>query len=87
MSVRVEGGVIHLMGRCPADDAEDLLRQIQENPDFAVDISEAKKLHTAVMQILLALSPAVQGRPSDGSLSHELMWGLISKRDRAQKNF
>jgi hypothetical protein len=65
VSVRIEGSVIYLSGRCPADDAEPLLVALQEQADCTVDLSGAQRLHTAVAQILFALKPPLLGRPSD----------------------
>jgi hypothetical protein len=61
MSVRVEEGVIHLTGRCLAEDAEALLVALQEGPERIVDLAEAQRLHLAVVQLLLAARPQICG--------------------------
>lgn len=87
MSVRIEGGFVHLEGRCLAEDAEHLLRALQDTPHLVVDIAGAQRVHTAVLQILLALRPALRGRPMEGILSREIVLSLISHGDTAGKNF
>lgn len=64
MTVRLEGDRIYLEGRCPVEDAEMLLQSLQEKP-LAVDLSRAGRLHTAVVQILMAARVEVIGEPID----------------------
>lgn len=78
MSVRIADGAIVLEGRCPAQDAEDLLRALQEMPGAPVDIARVQKLHMAVLQVLAAARPSVRGQPPTGTLSHEIFRRLIS---------
>jgi hypothetical protein len=87
MTVRVEGGTIMLEGRCPASDAEDLLVALGEDRAARVDIGGVVKLHMAVLQLLLALRPAVTGRPTTGLLSHDIFCGLISGSDSGTESF
>ncbi len=63
MSVRVEDEVIHLSGRCLAEDAEALLVALGDEPSRIVDIGAVQMLHMAVAQILLVLRPTVRGVP------------------------
>ena len=65
MSVVNTGSVIVLSGDCGVEEAETLLNLIQSHPDLAVDISGAGSVHTALWQILLALSPVLVGEPPD----------------------
>lgn len=69
MSLRIEEGAIYLEGRCMAEDAELLLVAVQENPQLPVDVAGVQRAHMAVVQVLLALKPRVQGEPSDIFLS------------------
>lgn len=87
MTVRVEGGTIILEGRCPASDAEDLLGALHECPGARVDIGGVVKLHMALLQVLLVLSPPVTGRPSTGLLSQDIFRGLNSGSDSDAENF
>lgn len=86
MSVRIEKGLIHLAGRCPAEDAEDLLRALEEHPQAVVDITGLHRLHMAVMQVLLALRPSIRGPAAMGPFSRQIFLRLISDNDRAEKN-
>jgi hypothetical protein len=64
MSVRVADGVIILEGACPVDEAESLLELLLANPGAPVDWSACGHLHTAVVQVLLAARPAMEGEPA-----------------------
>lgn len=65
MTVLLENNVIHLKGECLADDAEPLYSLWQSDPARPVDLSEAGTLHTAVVQALIVMAPAIRGAPSD----------------------
>ncbi|MDV3456044.1 hypothetical protein RZN05_03550 [Sphingomonas sp. HF-S4] len=69
MSVRVEGEVILLVGRCQAEDAEALLVALQESAARIVDLAEVQRMHLAVAQVLLAVRPTVQGSPTNAFLA------------------
>lgn len=66
MSVRLEGNIIRLEGRCHVEDAEPLLVLLQAQPGRIVDCAGAETLHTAVIQVLIALGHPVLGETSDG---------------------
>ena len=61
MSVRLEDNVIFLEGPCRVEDAEPLLGWLQADRSRVVDMTEAEHLHTAVLQILMALAPPIRG--------------------------
>ncbi len=65
MSVRLERGVVHLVGDCVVEDAEALIDLLQAAPGRAVDLGAAGALHAAVVQVLLALAPPFLGEPED----------------------
>lgn len=65
MSVRINGMMIHIEGSSPVEDAEPLLSALQCMPNAIVDLSKAVRLHSASVQILLALAPKTVGSPSD----------------------
>ena len=73
MSVRVEEGVIHLAGRCLAEDAESLLVALQEDPSRTVDLEAVQRLHLAVAQVLFAARPTVRGTPDSDFLARHLV--------------
>ncbi|MFH5923011.1 hypothetical protein [Roseomonas xinghualingensis] len=72
MSVRLEGSVIRLEGECRAEDAEPLLSLLQEEAGRVVDLTSAVRLHTAVIQVLLALRPPLAGPAGDPFLARWL---------------
>lgn len=82
MSVRIDQGTILLEGRCTVGDAEELLAAMREAPGASVDMAGVLKLHMAVLQVLLALRPAVTGRPAAGALSRDIFFQLVSGGDR-----
>lgn len=61
MSVRLDGNVIVLEGACRVEDAEPLLGWLQADRGRVVDLTEAEHLHAAVLQVLMALRPALSG--------------------------
>ena len=73
MSVLVEEGVVRLQGRCLAEDAEALLVALQEGPDRTVDLTGVTRLHLAVIQVLLAARPSVQGVPEQSFAARNLV--------------
>ncbi|WP_338663601.1 hypothetical protein VQH23_00230 [Pararoseomonas sp. SCSIO 73927] len=65
MSVRLEGDTIRLEGAVRVEDAEPLLALLQGGAGRAVRLDGAGPLHTAVVQLLLALRPPIRGVPAD----------------------
>ena len=66
MSVRRHGdGTIRLEGVCPVEDAEALLQLLQATPEATLDWTGSKHLHTAVLQVILAVRPRLVGRCGD----------------------
>lgn len=72
MSILVRANGIILQGRCTVEDAETLLTALQDYPNHIVDLSDVTKLHTAVLQILLAVAPSLRGAPKDRFLREVL---------------
>jgi hypothetical protein len=68
MTVKSDEGRIVLEGRCRIEDTETLLQALQYSPGSIVDIQHADKLHTAVVQVLLAAN-----RPVRGISKHEFL--------------
>jgi hypothetical protein len=71
---------ILLEGRCRIEDAETLLQALQQSPNSIVDIRNAERLHTAVLQVLLAAR-----RPIRGAWQHEFLarYGVLANLDEA----
>lgn len=65
MSVRLDGDIVYLEGRCPVEDAEPLLAWLQADGDRMIDIGGAEHLHAAIVQVLMALQPSVRGMSQD----------------------
>jgi len=64
MSVEVVGNVIRITGNAPVGDAEPILAALHEDPSRGIDLAQAAHLHTAVIQLLLALRPPILGEPA-----------------------
>jgi hypothetical protein len=58
---RNPAGTIVLTGDCPVEDAETLLQLLQASPTAPLDWAQSRELHTAVMQVILAVRPVVTG--------------------------
>jgi|HubBroStandDraft_1064217.scaffolds.fasta_scaffold244843_2 hypothetical protein len=71
---RDNAGVIVLAGECPVDDAETLLQLLQAQPEGPVDWSGCTRLHTAVLQMLMASAPAMRGECGDAFVAR---WGIL----------
>jgi hypothetical protein len=57
-------GVIELAGQCGVEDAEALQRHLLSAPESAIEWGDCEQLHAAVLQVLLAAKPRIQGLPS-----------------------
>ena len=64
MSVEVSGTVIRIIGNAPVGDAEPVLAALLDDPGRTIDLTAAGHLHSAVVQILLAVKPRIIGQPS-----------------------
>jgi hypothetical protein len=62
---RDDDGVIVLDGECPVEDAEALLQLLQAQPEGPADWSACTRLHTAVLQVLMAAAPSMRGECGD----------------------
>jgi hypothetical protein len=70
MTVTVrQDGVIELSGRCGVEDAEALQRHILVAGGSAIEWADCEQLHAAVLQVLLAAKPRLQGVPSSSFLA------------------
>jgi hypothetical protein len=79
MTIRAtDDGTIVLDGTCPADDAETLARLLLLDPSSIVDWRGCDHVHTAVVQILLAVRPPLRGPPRTLFLSNWVA-GLIAE--------
>ena len=65
MTVNLEANTIFLRGDCEAADAEVLISLLSRGDVCAVDISVAARIHTAVIQMLIARAPRITGQSAD----------------------
>ena len=65
-------GNIALEDSCPLEDAEALQQYLLANPQARVDWSSCTMMHTAVVQILLAHRPVLDGSPASEFLQTHL---------------
>ena len=70
---RSDNGTLILDGVCPVEDAETLLQLLQTVPDAAVDWTQCRQLHTAVLQVVLA-SGMVPVGPCGDALGERNGW-------------
>ena len=73
MSVSLDGNVVRLYGDCPVEDAETVMRLLQAAVDPDVSLADVRILHTAVLQVLLALRPKLVGPVRDPFISRWLV--------------
>ncbi len=70
MTLRIgDGGAVALVGACPSEDAEALLRYLAGHPTAEVDWRECEGAHTAVIQVLMAAGICPRGPPANGFLA------------------
>jgi len=69
MSLHIADGIIRIEGNATVEDAEPILAALIDRPDTAVDVGHALRMHSAVVQLLIALRPRIVGRPADAFLS------------------
>lgn len=79
MSVRLDGDVIILEGPCRVEDAEPLLGWLQADRGRMVDLTGAEHLHAAVLQVLMALRPAIRGETREAFLRDWITPALMGK--------
>lgn len=73
MTIVASESGIALIGECPVEEAETLLRRLQDAPDATIDMAACGRLHMAVVQLLLAAGRPVRGVPDDPFLQRWLL--------------
>jgi hypothetical protein len=81
MSVRLDGEIIRLEGRCYIEDVEPLVVLLHEKPGGIVDCSAAETLHTAIIQVLLAFTPGITGECGDEFVRRWVVPFITKERD------
>ncbi|SFU75346.1 hypothetical protein SAMN02799631_02100 [Methylobacterium sp. 174MFSha1.1] len=54
-----------LTGHCPIEESEPLLDALRGMADPVVDVAGLDRAHTAILQVLMAVAPAIRGRPAN----------------------
>jgi hypothetical protein len=65
MGMKLTKKAVTLDGVVTVEDAEELANWLKKSPKAAVNVSSAGHLHSAVLQVLLALKPRIDGKPAD----------------------
>jgi hypothetical protein len=79
MSIVFEPDRAILRGAAAAEDAESLLEWILSHPEGGVDLRGADRLHTAVVQVLLAARPPIVRDPEEAFLRTWLLPVLLGE--------
>jgi len=79
MSIEIASDCIHLAGVVMVEEAESLATHLKEHPQSAVNLSACESMHSAVLQVLLALRPKLVGLPADPWL-RSLLQNQLSQR-------
>ena len=70
MTLRIgEDDAVELVGDCPSEDAEALLRHLCAHPDAPVDWRRCEDAHAAVVQVLVAARIRPKGPPANQFLA------------------
>jgi hypothetical protein len=80
MTVRRDGDVIRLEGDCPVEDAETLAALLEGSIGRAVDLSQCRAAHSAVVQALLRFRSKLQGTPESSFLREVIVPALRADR-------
>ncbi len=76
MSVVLDGKVIRVSGNGRIEDAETLASLLQGDPGRSIELAQAGTLHTAVVQVLLAFRPRLEGPAGDAFVNTWLLPAL-----------
>lgn len=62
---RNEDGTIVIDGTCRVDDVEALMALLHAEPRPSLDWTGCRQIHTAVLQLILVMKPAIRGPCGD----------------------
>ena len=65
MSVRLEGDIIRLEGRCGVEEAETVAALFDQGGGWEVDLSACRHLHSALAQALLVFRPSIRNSAAE----------------------
>jgi hypothetical protein len=69
MPIDCKKKVAYLRDVCAVEEAETLLMWLHDNPDGRVNMRDCQHLHTAVLQVLVAVKPILSAQPQNEFLS------------------
>ncbi len=72
MSVHLAEGAIRIEGDGRVEDAETLLRLLQENSSAPIEIKDCGRLHMAVVQVMMASRRPVSGVASNAFVREQV---------------
>ena len=64
MSVEITDKRIRIVGNAVVGDAEPILTALQADRSLIVNLAEAAHLHSAIVQLFVALRPTIEGEPA-----------------------
>jgi len=68
MPILYDGRMADLTGHCAPEEADGLLDWLQLTAGAAIRLTDCESLHTALLQVLLALRPEIRELPADPAL-------------------
>lgn len=71
MPISYKKTVAVLQDYCTIEEAETLLEWLLEHPKAKLNLKQLEHLHTAVLQVIMALQPAISAMPDD---IHNFYW-------------
>jgi len=74
MSIAFENNVALMVGDITIEDVENLNEWLVSNPLQPIDLLDTTRIHTAMLQVLMAHRPRVAQRPRDMELSKLLQF-------------
>jgi len=73
MPVRFKKTVAVLDGICTVEESEQLLEWLGQHPKGKVNLKQCAHLHSAVLQVLMAVKPELSSPPSDPDMASWLL--------------
>lgn len=72
MSIEFKKTVAVCTDECSIEEAETLLTWLLDHPKGKVNLKQCEQLHTAIVQVLMALKPSISAEPENPSLEKVL---------------
>jgi hypothetical protein len=79
MAIRYARAHAHFEGRCAVEEALALVDFLRKHPRAKISLAKCTSMHGALLQVILALRPAVTSLPPD-----PLLAGLIRHHDTTE---